>query len=160
LMLRVARAYFDVLQAQDNLAFIQSQKIAITEQRASARRRFDLGTATIVDIHEAQAQFDQAHAQEITAQNEIALRLRTLQNVTGIPTTAPARLLTTTQPALIETLTLEEWLRRAADNNPKVLTQALVKQIAENYDKASLLDPVGYNIQAFGCACFISRFDV
>src|SRR5512139_2801509 len=34
LILRVARAYFDVLQSQDNIAFSEAQKAAITEQLA------------------------------------------------------------------------------------------------------------------------------
>ncbi|MEW6253067.1 MAG: TolC family protein, partial [Planctomycetota bacterium] len=51
LVLRVAQAYFDVLQSQDNLAFIAAQKAAITEQLAAARRNFEVGTATITDTH-------------------------------------------------------------------------------------------------------------
>jgi len=53
LILRVAQAYFDVLQSQDNIAFINAQKSAITEQLASAKRNFEVGTATITDTHEA-----------------------------------------------------------------------------------------------------------
>ncbi len=51
LALRVAQAYFDVLTAQDALVFIQAQKVAITEQLESAKRNFEVGTATITDTH-------------------------------------------------------------------------------------------------------------
>ena len=54
LMLRVSQAYFDVLTAQDNLATIGAQKRAISEQLASAKRNFEVGTATITDQQEAQ----------------------------------------------------------------------------------------------------------
>src|SRR5881392_1210532 len=55
LIVRVAQAYFDVLASQDSLAFIQAQKVAISEQLAQAKRNFEVGTATITDTHEAQA---------------------------------------------------------------------------------------------------------
>jgi len=57
---RVAQAYFDVLASQDSLAFIQAQKVAISEQLAQAKRNFEVGTATITDTHEAQARYDLA----------------------------------------------------------------------------------------------------
>ena len=55
LITRVSQAYFDVLTAQDNLSSIQAQKSATTEQLASAKRNFEVGTQTITDTHEAQA---------------------------------------------------------------------------------------------------------
>src|SRR5437879_1923440 len=65
LIVRVSQAYFDVLSAQDVLASVQAQKTAITEQLASAKRNFEVGTATITDTHEAQARSDLAVAQEV-----------------------------------------------------------------------------------------------
>jgi outer membrane protein len=83
LILRVAQAYFDVLAAQDTLAFIRAQKAAIAEQLAQARRNFEVGTATITDTHEAQARADLAAAQEIAAQNDLDTKRRTLQQIAG-----------------------------------------------------------------------------
>ena len=83
LILRVAQAYFDVLAAQDTLALVRAQKTAISEQLAQAKRNFEVGTATIVDTHEAQARFDLASAQEIAAQNDLDSRRRALQLLTG-----------------------------------------------------------------------------
>jgi len=45
---------------------------------------FKIGTATVVDTYEAQANYDNASAQEIAAQNDLAIKrdaLRTLSNV-------------------------------------------------------------------------------
>jgi outer membrane protein len=83
LILRVAQAYFDVLGAQDTLAFVRAQKSAISEQLAQAKRNFEVGTATIVDTHEAQSRFDVATSQEIAAENELEIRKRTLQQIIG-----------------------------------------------------------------------------
>jgi outer membrane protein len=71
LIVRVSQAYFDVLSSQDALASVQAQKVAITEQLASAKRNFEVGTATITDTHEAQARFDLAVAQEFAGQNDL-----------------------------------------------------------------------------------------
>ena len=58
LIVRVAQTYFDVLVAQDALAAAQANRAANGEQLASAKRNFEVGTATITDTREAQARFD------------------------------------------------------------------------------------------------------
>src|SRR4051812_2319448 len=71
LILRVAQAYFDVLLAQFNVELAESQKAAVSEQLAQARRSFEVGVATITDPNEAQARYDAIVAQEITARNDL-----------------------------------------------------------------------------------------
>lgn len=83
LILRATQAYFDVLLAQETLATAQAKKIAIAEQLESAKRNFEVGTATITDTHEAQAAFDLALAQEIVAENDLAVKRQTLRTLTG-----------------------------------------------------------------------------
>jgi outer membrane protein len=83
LVVRSAQAYFDVLSAEDTLALVRAQKAAISEQLAQAKRNFEVGTATITDTHEAQARFDLSSAQEISALNDLEVKRRTLQQVTG-----------------------------------------------------------------------------
>ena len=83
LALRVGQAYFDVQAAQDTLTLVGAQKAAISEQLAQAKRNFEVGTATITDTHEAQARYDLIIAQEISAQNDLESKRRTLQSITG-----------------------------------------------------------------------------
>lgn len=83
LLLRVTQAYFEVLLAQETVASIQAQKRATVEQLASARRNFEVGTATITDTHEAQARHDLIVAQEIAAANDLAVRQQILLTLTG-----------------------------------------------------------------------------
>jgi outer membrane protein len=83
LVVRSAQAYFDVLSAGDTLALVRAQKAAISEQLAQAKRNFEVGTATITDTHEAQARFDLSTAQEISALNDLEVKQRALQQVTG-----------------------------------------------------------------------------
>jgi outer membrane protein len=89
LILRVAQAYFDVLAAQDTLGLTQTSKAAITEQLASAKRSFEVGTATITDTREAQARFDLATAQEIAADNDLRTKRAALDQIVGRAGVAP-----------------------------------------------------------------------
>ncbi len=61
LIIRTVVAYFDVLVAQDVLATTQAQKVAIAEQLESAKRNFEVGTATITDSQEAQSRYRPRH---------------------------------------------------------------------------------------------------
>jgi outer membrane protein len=55
LRLNVSQAYFDTLTAQQDLQLAQVHEKAVSEQLALAKRRFELGDATLVDSSEAQA---------------------------------------------------------------------------------------------------------
>ncbi len=83
LALRVAQAYFDVLLAQDNVALSETQKAAIDQQLAQAKRNFEVGTATIVDTLEAQARYDQAMAKEIADKNDLEVKRHALAVLLG-----------------------------------------------------------------------------
>src|SRR5512143_959423 len=130
LILRVAQAYFDVLQSQDNLAFIGAQKAAITEQLASAKRNFEVGTATITDTHEAQARYDLAVAQEIAEQNSYNIRLRALETLGGKP---PGTLDTLAPGGLLQGApgSIDDWAARAADGNLQAEIQRISQTIAD-----------------------------
>ena len=89
LIVRLAQAYFDVLAAEDTLATARAGKAAIAEQLASAKRAFEVGTATITDTREAQARFDLAQAQEIAADNELRVTCVALDQLVGRQGVAP-----------------------------------------------------------------------
>jgi outer membrane protein len=83
LIVRVAQTYFDVLAAQDALTTAQTNKKAIAEQLASAKRNFEVGTSTITDTREAQARYDLATAQEIAADNDLLTKRIALDQLIG-----------------------------------------------------------------------------
>jgi outer membrane protein len=82
-ILRVSEAYFAVLLAQDTLASIEAELKAITEQLASAKRNFEVGTATITDQQEAQARFDLASARRFAALNDAEVKRNALSQLVG-----------------------------------------------------------------------------
>jgi outer membrane protein len=125
LITRVAQAYFDVLSAQDTLESTRAQKSAVTEQLASAKRNFEVGTQTITDTHEAQAAYDLVVAQEFAALNDLENRRTMLQMIIG---TAPGTLaplqsgvsLAPPQPAVVD-----PWVSSAENQNYGVTVSQL-----------------------------------
>ncbi len=121
LVLRVAQAYFDVLLAQDNVAFAAAQKAAISEQLAQAKRNFEVGTATITDQHDAQARYDLTVAQEIAAENDLEIRRRQLAQIIGRAAPALAPLGKSLVLSLPEPNQLEPWVTQATSASYQVL---------------------------------------
>ena len=120
LILRLSQAYFDVLASQDALGTTRSSKAFITEQLASAKRNFEVGTATITDTREAQARFDLATAQEIAAENDLRTKRIALDTLVGKSGAEPKSLrvpvvLPSPMPA-----NAEDWVTLADGQHPTV----------------------------------------
>lgn len=113
LLLRVAGAYFDVLQAEDAVATAQAQKQAFAEQLAQARKSFEVGAATITDTHEAQARFDLTGAQEIAALNDLDVKRRTLERIIGQDSPKLAVLTEGARMPLPEPANMDVWVSQA-----------------------------------------------
>ncbi|WP_070885159.1 TolC family outer membrane protein [Pseudomonas argentinensis] len=71
LILQSAEAYFSVLRAQDNLASTKAEEAAFNRQLDQANKRFDVGLSDKTDVLQAQAGFDSARANRITAQRQV-----------------------------------------------------------------------------------------
>ncbi len=71
LITRVTVAYFDLLGTKDDLVFATAEKDAIARQLEQTKQRFSVGLTAITDVHEAQAQYDNAVTEEIRAENAI-----------------------------------------------------------------------------------------
>jgi outer membrane protein len=121
-LLRVAAAYFDVLNAQEALSVTQAEKKAIGEQLESAKRSFEVGTATVTDQQEAQARFDLILASEIRAENSLNVKRQALSLIMG--QSLPAKLpdlranLQIPSPA---PMNAEDWVAQARAGNFGVL---------------------------------------
>ncbi len=84
--LKLVEASFEVLKARDAVALAGAQKVAAEEQLQSVRRRFTVGTASVVDVREAEAKIDTVAALVIAAQGEFELRQDALTELVGRPT--------------------------------------------------------------------------
>ncbi|HEY1059309.1 MAG TPA: TolC family outer membrane protein [Limnobacter sp.] len=131
LILRVSKAYFDVLAAQDDLNNLQAQKAATTEQLAFAKRNFEVGTATITDQQEAQARYDLIVAQELAARNQLDVRTLALENIVGEPVQLLARLSPDVTLQGVEPMNADIWADRAQASNLDVQQARLAQIIAK-----------------------------
>jgi outer membrane protein len=149
LMTRVAQAYFDVLLARANLSTIRSQKTAVAEQLEQAKRNFIVGTATITDSREAQARYDLVVAQELANENDLEVRMRALEQITGKPVGELAGLslpVTLNPPDPVD---MNAWVEQAYQSSLQVaLAQQSLEIAAREVDKSQAghyptLDAVG-----------------
>ncbi|MFK7859890.1 MAG: TolC family outer membrane protein [Granulosicoccus sp.] len=128
LILRVATAYFDVLRAQANVEFSQSELQAISRQREQAERRFDVGLVPITDVRSAQAQYDLAVAQEIAASNQLSTAREALLRVSGVNAdllTPLASDLPLTPP---DPANIDAWVERAKEQNLELVIAQLANE--------------------------------
>ena len=131
LIVRVSQAYFDVLAAQDSLAFVQAQKTAVAEQLASAKRNFEVGTATITDTRDAQAKYDLVIAQEIAADNDLRVKKIALDQLVGSENTKPQSL---AQPLVLPALLPDDvstWVKQSEAVHPGIQQAQIALDVAQ-----------------------------
>jgi outer membrane protein len=153
LIVRVSQAYFDVLAAVDTLTFVKAQKAAVGEQLASAKRNFEVGTATITDTREAQARFDLGTAQEIAAENDLRVKRIALDQLVGKNDAQPKSLAQPlTLPALLPA-DVNSWVAQSEAGHPGIRqaqvaldVAQLETQKAQAGHKPTLDLTAGYNI--------------
>lgn len=154
LLVRVSQAYFDVLAAQDTLTFVQAQKAAVSEQLASAKRNFEVGTSTVTDSREAQARYDLVIAQEIAAENDLRVKKLALDQLVGITGTQPKPLALPLQLPPVQPDNVITWVDTARELQPGVRQAAIALDIARLETKKAETGHLptvdlqaGYNIQ-------------
>jgi outer membrane protein len=131
LIVKVSTAYFDVLASQDSLTFVLAQKAAVSEQLASAKRNFEVGTATITDTREAQARYDLVIAQEIAGRNDLQVKKLALDQLVGKTNTAPlAVALPLTLPP-VQPDDVAPWVQRSEDQHPSIQQSRLALDVAQ-----------------------------
>jgi outer membrane protein len=120
LIVRVAQAYFNVLLAQFTIELTESQKAAVSENLAQAKRNFEVGTATITDTNDAQAKYDQIVAQEISVRNDLENALAALRAIIGRLPKDLKRFDRKFQPEPPSPNALEPWIDKAVRENLQV----------------------------------------
>jgi outer membrane protein len=130
LILRTTQAYFNVLIAQDKIELIKAQKTSILSQLEQAKITFEVGTATITDVNEAQARFDLVVAQEIAAVNEYQIAQHEIEQITG---ELPTALATVKSDIQVNSLnqSMQNLLDVALQNNLNIAIQQDTLKLAE-----------------------------
>lgn len=130
LLIRVTQAYFDVLTSEDSLALVKAQKQAVSEQLASARRNFEVGTATITGVRDAQARFDLASAQEIAGENDLRIKRLALDLAVGLSNAKPKRLANNSRLIPAPTQDMNSWVTQSESTSPAIKQAQLNLEIA------------------------------
>ncbi len=120
LIVRVSQAYFDVLASTDSLAFVKSQKTAVAEQLASAKRNFEVGTSTITDSREAQARYDLVIAQELAAENDLLVKSLALNQLVGQQNVKPKPLKAPVVLAPVVPADVNQWVDQSQARHPAI----------------------------------------
>ncbi len=130
LIVRISQAYFDVLAAQDTLAFVAAQKAAVAEQLAAAKRNFEVGTSTVTDSREAQARYDLVLAQEIAADNDLKVKNMALDTLVGTTGTQPQPLALPVDLPVAVPNDVSYWVNLAETTHPAVVQASTALDIA------------------------------
>lgn len=130
LILRVAEAYFNVLNAQDALDAVVQLRTAAAEQLEIAKKSFEVGTVTITDVHEAQSRYDLASAQEIAARNDLDVRRQTLAQIIGKEPEMLASLRPGVELLRPQPDSIADWVSAAEQGGYGVQAQQLTREIA------------------------------
>jgi outer membrane protein len=167
LILRIAVTYFDVLLAEFTVELADSQKAAVSEQLAQAKRNFEVGVATITDTNEAQAKFDSIAAQEISARNDLDNKRTALRAIIGRFPASLKRVGAGFEPVPPSPNLLDYWVDRAlaenlavkiAQYNFDIATLEVDKQRAGHYPTVDLVG--SYSVQGgSGSTNFNANFD-
>ena len=123
LIRRSCEAYFNILAAQDMLAFAHAEKKAIENQLEQAKQRFEVGIIAITDVYEAQAGYDRAVATVIEAENQVDNSKEALREIIGDHTAEvmPLQSLIPLDPPTPNTLS--NWTDSAENNNFSIVAQ-------------------------------------
>lgn len=129
--LRTAQAYFNVLLAQDHLAFAAAEKEAIGRQLEQAKARFEVGLIAITDVNQAQAGYDQARANEIKAVNDLDNARESLREIIGEYEEHLSGLAAEIPLKSPEPSDIEVWGRRAQENNLDIISAQNRSELAK-----------------------------
>ncbi|WP_454720319.1 MULTISPECIES: TolC family outer membrane protein [Cupriavidus] len=131
LILSTAQAYFDLLTARDSVAVAKAQLRAVEQQRVLAKRRYDVGEATITDVYEAQSRHDLGRSQLVQALNDQESKQAELERLAGPLADPLAGLKVEINLPAPEPADVGAWIGNARENNPAVRTQLAAVEVAE-----------------------------
>ncbi len=121
LIIRVAEAYFNILAALDNIEFTKAETKSLGRQLEQANQRFEVGLTAITDVHEAQAGFDRATADDILAENLLDNAKENMRAITGEYITEFTSLSDEMPLVTPEPNDINEWSKTAESQNMIIL---------------------------------------
>jgi outer membrane protein len=140
LIIRVARAYLNVLAEEARLSSVQANTKAIERQLEQAKKRYEVGLIAITDVHEAQAEYDLSKAAEIEATNNVSIAYVELSEITGHSHGELLKLKADIPMITPEPNDINAWVDNALKNNLSIAASLATIELAQE----------GVNIQRAG----------
>jgi outer membrane protein len=126
LMLRSAKAYFDVLNARVQLQTLVQLRAAAEKARLETQARYDAGDLPVTDLREAQANADTIDVQELDARSAVTLSEAAFTDLTGLDATDFAELTDAATAQMPAPDPLDSWMQRAVRGSPQLAIQQQV----------------------------------
>ena len=146
LILRVSKAYFDILSAKESFSVAKSQTKAFKENLERAKLTFKVGTATKTDKLEAQARYDLARASELSALNQLAIAKQTLASIIGEEPDKLKPLRKKAKLLKVDPQNMEHWVDSAVNQNLNIKLSRLGVKTSQleisklKYDRLPVID--------------------
>lgn len=132
LIVTVSQAYFNVLNAQDNLDADTANLKALSKQYERSQQQYKVGLIAITGVKEAEAGYDQAKAQVITDRQALDQAREALRAITGryIPNLqSPRAQLPLNAP---KPENVNDWVQRAMQDNPALAAAQQAQNVARS----------------------------
>lgn len=144
LLTRVVEAYFNVLQAEDRLEFVSTEKKSVKQLYREAVERFDVGLIPIADVDEAKARYDLTTADEIDATNQVLARYDELMEIVGQKIDHLSILTPQFKPSSPKPTEVIKWLNLATERNHTYISQKLNRSIVEKNEDIAFAGHLPY----------------
>lgn len=117
LMVHVVEKYFGVLEAEDQLSFLQTERQSTEKQLEQINRQFSKSLVKITDLYDVEARLDQIKASEIEAETILNTAIESLKELTNTTPDTFYRLRESIDYKHLEG-NLEDWISVAKSENP------------------------------------------
>lgn len=131
LAMAASRAYFEFLDARNGLIFVRAEKRAIQRQLEQVRNQVNAGLISDAELKAAQAQYDLATADEISAENRIEISRTRLEGLTGRSYKAVRMLPPEAALPPLSPGSADPWIDAATQYNTKLRRQRATAQLAK-----------------------------
>lgn len=154
LILDTAVTYFNVLKSLDTLSTIGAKKAAIYRQLEQTQQRHKVGLLPVMDVQNAQAQYDMTVAEQVNAKNALDNALEDLRQVSG---RYYAELTTITNSNFKTEMlyNVNQLQENAESNNLNLLTARLAQDLAN--EQIKLAHSAHYPTVEFKASSALSR---
>ena len=136
-MIRVASAYFNVLNSKDSLNAARAEEKAIGKQKDLAKKRFEVGLAAITEVQETQAAYDLTVVSRISREAQLDSARETLNSIVGKEITLLSPLKENFEISLPDPLDRESWVTLGLKNNLQLKSAKFQREAAKHSARAA-----------------------